>query len=136
MPSPKTGKRFTGLFPTPSPAENAANRKANKDQPDTLKACVDSIREKSTYGNYEIIIIENNSTGTEIFSLYEELKLDPRIRVAVWERDFNYPAINNFGASLAQGEFLLLLNNDTRVITPDWMEELLGTCLLYTSRCV
>ena len=100
----------------------------NKDQPDTLKACVDSIREKSTYGNYEIIIIENNSTGTEIFSLYEELKLDPRIRVAVWERDFNYPAINNFGASLAQGEFLLLLNNDTRVITPDWMEELLGTC--------
>ena len=100
----------------------------NKDQPDTLKACVDSIREKSTYGNYEIIIIENNSTGTEIFSLYEELKLDPRIRVAVWEREFNYPAINNFGASLAQGEFLLLLNNDTRVITPDWMEELLGTC--------
>lgn len=100
----------------------------NKDQPDTLKACVDSIREKSTYENYEIIIIENNSTGTEIFSLYEELKLDPRIRVAVWERDFNYPAINNFGASLAQGEFLLLLNNDTRVITPDWMEELLGTC--------
>ena len=100
----------------------------NKDQPATLKACVDSIREKSTYGNYEIIIIENNSTGTEIFSLYEELKLDPRIRVAVWERDFNYPAINNFGASLAQGEFLLLLNNDTRVITPDWMEELLGTC--------
>lgn len=100
----------------------------NKDQPDTLKACVDSIREKSTYGNYEIIIIENNSTGTEIFSLYEELKLDPRIRVAVWERDFNYPAINNFGAALAQGEFLLLLNNDTRVITPDWMEELLGTC--------
>ena len=100
----------------------------NKDQPDTLKACVDSIREKSTYENYEIIIIENNSAGTEIFSLYEELKLDPRIRVAVWEREFNYPAINNFGASLAQGEFLLLLNNDTRVITPDWMEELLGTC--------
>lgn len=100
----------------------------NKDQPDTLKACVDSIREKSTYENYEIIIIENNSAGTEIFSLYEELKKDPRIRIAVWEREFNYPAINNFGASLAQGEYLLLLNNDTRVITPDWMEELLGTC--------
>lgn len=97
----------------------------NKDHVQDLKRCVSSILEKSTYDNYEIIIIENNSTSPEIFTYYEELKQQGEIRVEVYEGEFNYSKINNFGAKKATGEYLLLLNNDTEVITIDWMEELL-----------
>lgn len=100
----------------------------NKDEKATLEKCLRSIEEKSTYKNYEIIIIENNSVTDEIFSYYEELEKQERIRVAVWEGDFNYAAINNYGASLAKGRYLLFLNNDIEVIAPDWMEEMLGHC--------
>lgn len=99
----------------------------NKDEKDTLEACIRSIREKTTYKNYEIIIIENNSTGEEIFSYYNELAKDG-VRILHWEKEFNYSAINNFGAAHAKGEFLLFLNNDVTVITPEWLEELVGVC--------
>ena len=78
----------------------------NKDQKESLKLCIGSIREKTKYENYEIIIIENNSTTKEIFDYYEELKLDERIRVVTWEREFNYSAINNFGVKHANGRLL------------------------------
>lgn len=97
----------------------------NKDHIQDLKRCVSSILERSTYENYEIIIIENNSSSPEIFAYYEELKQYKEIRVEVYEGEFNYSRINNFGAKKANGEYLLLLNNDTEVITIDWMEELL-----------
>ncbi|MDE6607230.1 MAG: glycosyltransferase family 2 protein, partial [Lachnospiraceae bacterium] len=97
----------------------------NKDHIQDLKRCVSSILEKSTYDNYEIVIIENNSTSPEIFTYYEELKQRKEIRVEVYEGEFNYSKINNFGAKKATGEYLLLLNNDTEVITVNWMEELL-----------
>lgn len=98
-----------------------------KDHIDDLKKCVTSILEKTTYPNYEIIIVENNSTEPETFAYYKELEQDPRIRVVTWEspnHEFNYSAINNYGATFAQGKYLLLLNNDTEVITPDWIQEM------------
>lgn len=98
----------------------------NKDHAEDLTKCVDSILEKSSYQNYEIVIIENNSVEPETFIYYEYLESMERIRVVRWEYDFNYAAINNFGAGFAKGEYLLLLNNDTQVITEDWMEELLS----------
>ena len=90
-----------------------------------LARCVSSILEKTTYTNYEIILVENNSRSEEIFAYYEELEKDPRIRVVRWSGAFNYSSIINFGASFARGEHLLFLNNDTEVITPDWMQEML-----------
>lgn len=101
---------------------------ANKDQKETLQTCVDSIREKSTYPNYEIIIVENNSTTDEIFEYYKELEQDSRIKVVTYEGGFNYSRINNLGAREASGEYLILLNNDTEVISPDWMERMVGYC--------
>ena len=101
----------------------------NKDHKKELKTCVDSLFEKTSYQNFEILIIENNSTGKEIFAYYRELEAaHENVRVLTWEKEFNYSAINNFGAEHARGEYLLLLNNDIEVKTENWMEEMLSYC--------
>ena len=97
----------------------------NKDHVEDLRRCITSIVEKSTWDNYEILVVENNSSAREIFSYYEEISNNPRIRVLTCEGEFNYSRVNNFGVSQAEGEYVLLLNNDTQVITVNWMEELL-----------
>ncbi len=102
----------------------------NKDHIEDLRRCMNSIEEKSTYQNYEYIIVENNSTQKETFEYYQKLeKEDPKAHVLYWDGPFNYSAINNFGAKEAKGEYLLLLNNDTEIINPDCLEELLGYCM-------
>lgn len=100
----------------------------NKDEKETLKDCIESIRKKTEYENYEIIIVENNSTTEEIFQYYKELSQDPRIRLLRWKKEFNYSAINNYGVSHARGEYLIFLNNDVKIITPGWIKEMLGVC--------
>ena len=100
----------------------------NKDQLATLKKCLKSVWEKTEYDNYEILIIENNSTEKETFDFYKKIDGKRHVRVLYWDREFNYSAINNFGARHAKGEYLLLLNNDTEVITKGWMKELLSNC--------
>lgn len=98
---------------------------ANRDHAADLKRCITSILERSTYENYEIIVVENGSSLPEIFDYYEELKEEPRVKLVIFEGGFNYSAVNNLGASQAKGEYLLFLNNDTQVITVNWLEELL-----------
>ena len=97
----------------------------NKDHVEDLKRCISSIEEKSTYDNYEIVVVENNSETKEIKDYYELLKDDPRVKVVTYTGPFNYSAINNFGVKETTGEYILLLNNDTQVITVNWMEEML-----------
>lgn len=102
----------------------------NKDHIEDLRRCMNSIEEKSTYQNYEYIIVENNSTQKETFEYYQKLeKENPKAHVLYWDGPFNYSAINNFGAKEAKGEYLLLLNNDTEIINPNCLEELLGYCM-------
>lgn len=105
---------------------------ANRDHAQDLKRCLTSIFEKSTYENYEIIIVENGSTKEETKRYYKEVTSGPyKDRVSVVEykyaegEAFNYSRINNFGVSKARGEYILLLNNDTEVISLNWIEELL-----------
>lgn len=101
----------------------------NKDHIDDLKRCMDAIENRSTYRNYEFIIVENNSENPETFAYYQQLEtVNPRVRVVYWKGIFNYSAINNFGVQYAKGEYLLLLNNDTEIINEDCLEELLGYC--------
>lgn len=99
----------------------------NKDHEEDLRRCISSVLEKSTYDNYEIIVVENNSTTEEIKKYYQELtnRHSDRVKIITYEGTFNYSAVNNLGVKHASGDYILLLNNDTEVITVNWMEELL-----------
>lgn len=98
---------------------------ANKDHKEDLSRCVEAILNQSTYTNYEIIVVENNSTTKEILDYYEEIASHPQVKVVTYQGEFNYSKINNYGAKFATGEYILLLNNDTEIISVNWIEELL-----------
>ena len=104
---------------------------ATKDSSALLRNCVDSILQKSTYGNYEVILAENNSVEPETFAYYDEVtKADSRVKVAVCETQgrVSVTSVYNQGAAASAGDYVILLNNDTEVIAPDWIERLLGPC--------
>lgn len=103
----------------------------NYNHVEELSRCIDSIINKSTYKNYEIIIVENNS-NKKTFAYYDTLKKYNNIKVVVYESNsgFNYSAINNYGVQFAKGEHYILLNNDIEIITPNWIEEM----LMYSQR--
>lgn len=103
----------------------------NKDHIRDLEKLIQSV-EKSTYQNYEIVIIENNSEKEDTFEYYEKIqKQNAKIRVETFNINyFNYSAIINFGVKKARGEYIILLNNDIEILTPDWIEQM----LMYTQR--
>ena len=101
----------------------------NKDHAQDLKRCIDSVEQKSLYRNFEWVIIENNSTEPETFSFYKELKKRENVRIVTYQGGFNYSRINNFGVSFAGGEYLLFLNNDTEMISPDSLSEMVSVCM-------
>ncbi|MBE0682585.1 MAG: glycosyltransferase [Anaerolineales bacterium] len=97
----------------------------NRDRSEYLHKCIVSIRNKSTYENYEIIVVENASREQQTFRLYAELKKDPVIKIIEYNKPFNYSRANNFAVDHAHGDVILFLNNDTEVISSNWLERML-----------
>ena len=101
----------------------------NKDHIEDLSRAIESIQLNSTYCNVEFIIVENNSIEAQTFEYYKEIqKKYENIKVIFWKEEFNYSAINNFGVTFAKGEYILLLNNDTEMIAPNSIKDMLGVC--------
>lgn len=118
----------------------------NKDNISLLKNCIDSILSITTYPNYEINIIENNSVQKETFEYYKEISQNPKIKILDYNvnkvydkfelenikqntsnnKEFNYSSLINFGVQNVDGDFILQLNNDTKLLTKDWLEHFIG----------
>lgn len=96
-----------------------------KDQVDLLKTCVNSVLNKTTYTNYEILLVSNNSEEEKTFSYLKTIiKKHRNIRFLEYNHPFNYSEINNWGVKQTKGEFVLLLNNDVEIITKEWLSEM------------
>ena len=98
----------------------------SRDKVSLLRQCIDSIISKTTYPRFSIWIVDNNSREKKTFSYYEELKVNDRVRLIRYEKKFNFSSLNNFAVRRIRSDYLLFLNNDTEVVTPEWLEELLG----------
>jgi O-antigen biosynthesis protein len=96
-----------------------------KDNVVVLKRCIDSIFQKTSYTNYEIIIVDNNSKDKKTYDYFREIETIQKVKILKYEKEFNFSAINNFAVKNVSGEILLFLNNDTEVITNDWMTAML-----------
>jgi O-antigen biosynthesis protein len=108
----------------------------SRDNQKLLKNCVDSIIENTDYENFEIIIIDNDSKKIETKIYLDSLKLNDWIRVIQFKGEFNYSKINNFGVQQSDSEVILLLNDDTEIISPFWLTQLVSNCTREEIGCV
>ncbi len=99
----------------------------NKDGIDILDNCLNSILNQTTYTNYEIVIIENNSEKQETFEYYKKIEQNEKVKVIFYDKKgFNYSGIINFGVRNTTGDFVVQLNNDVELLTPNWLEKMIG----------
>lgn len=104
-----------------------------------LKRCIDSFIELTKWPNYEIVIVENNSTDPELFTYYRELErkhANIQVVTCILEHGFNFSRLINFGVSAAHGDYLLMLNNDTEALQPEWLDLMMGICMRDDVGCV
>ncbi len=124
-------------YPIPEPQPLVSLLIPTRDMLSVLKPCIDSIIEKTSYRNYEIIILDNGSVQTDTLAYFETIQAqDKRVKIVPYDFPFNYSAINNYGAKFAQGELIGLVNNDVEVISPEWLTELVSQALRPEIGCV
>ena len=95
-----------------------------RDSYDILQKCVESILEKTTYPNYEIIILDNETTCKKTLAYFEKIQSNPKVTILEYHKPFNYSAINNYGIKYATGDIIGLINNDVEVISKGWLSEM------------
>jgi O-antigen biosynthesis protein len=111
-------------YPLPDPAPRVSFIIPTRDRSDLLRRCIEGILHGTSYPDFEILIVDNQSREPSTHAYFAELTTDPRVRVLTYDRPFNYSAINNFAAAEATGPLLCLLNNDIEVIGRDWLTEM------------
>lgn len=100
-----------------------------KDGFNILSKCIKSILEKTIYKNYEIIIIDNQTTSKKTLAYFDKLNTYENIRIIKYPYAFNYSAINNFAVQHAKGEIIALLNNDVEIISYHWLTEMVQNAI-------
>ncbi|HVY19443.1 MAG TPA: glycosyltransferase [Bauldia sp.] len=130
----RLGYRMRLQVPEPHPLVSLIV--ATRDRLALLRRCIESIREKTTYGPYEIIVIDNGSVETATLAYFREIERFENVRIIPYDQPFNFSAINNFAAKQARGEVLGLINNDIEVISPDWLSEMVSWACLPDVGCV
>jgi GT2 family glycosyltransferase len=123
-------------WPVPAPAPLVSLIVPTRDRHDLLAKCIGSIRELTTYPNYEILVVDNQSQSAESLSYLDALSREAGIRVLRYDAPFNYSAINNFAVREARGDLIGLINNDVEVINGDWLTELVSHALRPDIGCV
>jgi len=124
-------------YPIPDPAPLVSLLIPTRDKVELLRECIESICAKSTYQNFEILVLDNESVEPATIAYFDEIqRTDSRIRVLPYPHAFNYSAINNFGAREARGEVLGLVNNDIEVISPEWLTEMVSHVMRPEVGCV
>ncbi len=113
-------------YDLPTPVPQVSVIIPTKDRMDLLSVCLDGLLNKTNYANFEILIVDNNSTEAKTFEYFKMVEKDERVRVLTFPGEFNFAAINNFATLEATGEILILLNNDIEVINEDWLIELVS----------
>lgn len=125
------------IYPLPASKPLVSMLIPTRDKLELLKPCIESILAKTSYTNFEILILDNGSVETATKAYFSEVvKRDTRVRVLKYDYPFNYSAINNFGVKHSNGELLALVNNDIEVINPDWLEEMVRHAIRPEIGCV
>ena len=106
-----------------------------KDRIDLLSVCLKGLLEKTNYENFEILVVDNNSTEARTFEYFEMIEKNEKVSVLKFPGEFNFSAINNFAVSKARGEVIILLNNDIEVISEGWLTELVSHANRPRCRC-
>lgn len=127
---------FRAHWPLPSPPPMVSIIMPTRDGVGVLRTAIESIRAKTTYPAWELVLLDNGSKEPETFRYFEELREDPRIRIVRDDRPFNFSALNNHGVRLAKGSVLALVNNDVEVISPGWLDEMVSLAIRPGTGCV
>ena len=120
----KLANTYRVIWPLPKPEPLVSLLIPTRDGYDILKQCIDGILEKTTYQQYEILVLNNQTSCPKTLKYFKQISTHAKIRVVDYDHEFNYSAINNFGASQAKGSIIGLINNDIEVINSDWLGEM------------
>jgi GT2 family glycosyltransferase len=125
-PAPRAAYYQRIRYRLPEPRPHVTIIIPTKDRVELLSRCVDSIVSRSTYGSFDVVIVDNGSTDAASRAYFEQVQRNPLVTVLEFDGPFNFSRINNVAAARARGPFLCFLNNDTEVISPDWLEEMMS----------
>jgi GT2 family glycosyltransferase len=95
-----------------------------RDKADLLDRCIQSVKDKTTYTNFEILVVDNQSREQASLELFSKLKSES-VRLLSFDQPFNYAAISNLAVKHANGDYICLLNNDTEVISSEWLSSMI-----------